>query len=142
MKVKGGIKEAARLLSALTAKNRKRVLEIISKEDFAMAQMLEKNMVSLEDLKFLSVKMLQELLREISLQELGTAMRISTIELREFILSNISKSMALELSEILSAPPVPSSKINESSDRVLAVLRRKIETGEIVLKKDGEDPLV
>ena len=56
----GGVKEAAAMLAGLDSQGRERVLDLIAKENPEVAEALRKNMVSFEDLQFLTVKMLSE----------------------------------------------------------------------------------
>lgn len=139
IKVKGGgIKEAAKILAALDLNSRKNILSIIAKEDSAMAEMLRKNLVSMEDLQKLTPKMLVELLREIKMEDLSLALRISSVELRQHLMSVLPRGPRTELEESLNGKPVPVSKVNEASNRILKVIREKIEKGELVLSDDDQ----
>jgi flagellar motor switch protein FliG len=86
MKFQGGVKEAAKLLAGLSRSAREKVLEIISKKDPNMAQALHKSMYTIEDLKYLTQVMLIELLREIKISDMGLALRISSNDLKDFML--------------------------------------------------------
>ena len=139
---KGGIEEAAKMLAGLDLKSRENVLSIISKQNPKMAELLKRNMVTFEDLKFMTVKMLQEFLREIDLNDLGMALRIGTKELRDFFLDNVSKSMASELLYLLNGPPQPVSKVEEKVEGIMEIVRKKIDKGEIILDKEGSEQYV
>lgn len=139
---KGGIKEAAKLLAGLDFENREKVLEIIFKEDPVMADLLRQSMVLLEDLNFLTVKMIQELLRDIQIEDLGLTLRICNQDLRDHFLNNISSRLKEEVLEILNGPPRPVEKVQEAADRILEVVRKKVDKGEIVLNKDGSEEYV
>lgn len=136
MPFQGGPKEAAKMLQALGASERRKILEQIAQQDPAMAETLKSMMVSLEDLQHLTVKMLQELLKEVSLKDLGLALRLASEELRIKILSQVSKGMKAELEDSLKGAPRPVSEVQQAEQRVMEVVRRKWERGEIILKDD------
>jgi len=139
---KDGIKEAAKLLSGLDYQSRANVLEIMAKHDPVLTEKLRNNLVALDDLCYLTEKMLQELLREIDLKDLGLALRIAGPKLCDHILSIVSRSIKSELNEVLRGDPQPVSQVNEAADRILAIVKRKVEKGELILDKDGSEKYV
>ncbi len=136
---KGGVKEAAKLLSGLDHDNRLKVLEIIAKQDPQMAELLRKNLIVLEDLLLLTPRMVLELTQEVGAKDMGLALRISTPKLKSHILSNLPKLLRAEIEEILLGPPQAVNKVQESTERVLQIVRIKIERGELILNKNGDE---
>jgi len=143
MPFKGGVKEAAKMLSGLDPMQREKVLLLIAREDPNMAELLRKNMVELADLLYLTPLMIQELLREINLVDLGLALRLGPPELRDHFLQNVSRAMREDIEEVLKGPPQAVSKIQESAERILQIVREKVEKGQIVINRSGSgDQLV
>jgi flagellar motor switch protein FliG len=142
MKLQGGILEAARMLAGLSREARKKALEFISKKDPRMAEALEKNMYTFEDIQFISPLMLIELLKDIKVSDLGLALRISSTELKDFIFKNTPKLMRQEIEESLVGPPQLASKIEEAQERVMIIVRAKIEKGELIIDKDPSNRTV
>lgn len=138
MPFKGGIKAAAEMLSGMDREGQERILADIAQKDPQMAEALRKTMVTFEDLQYLTVKMLVELLREIEIEDLARGLRISSDTLKSHILTNVSRSMQKDIEDILLGPPIAVSKVNESVEKVMAVVREKLEKGELVINKDGE----
>ncbi len=136
---KGGLKEAAKLLQGLTGKQRERVLSEIRAQDPVMAERIQREMVQFEDLKYLSVKMLQDLLKEISLKTLGKALRIGSPELRDSILNRVSASMKREIEEILKGPPMPVDLVEEARTQIMAIVLKKVEKGELVFLNEDDE---
>lgn len=136
---KGGLKEAAKLLQGLSGQQRERVLNEIRAQDPVMAEKIQREMVQFEDLQYLSIKMLQELLKEISLKTLGKALRIGSLELRNSILSRVSASMKREIEEVLLGPPMPVDLVEEARTQIMAVVLKKVEKGELVLLNEDDD---
>jgi len=135
----GGIKAAAKLLSGLDHDHRKKILEIISKQDPRMAEVLEKNLIELEDLLFLTPTMVLELVKEVTAKEMGLALRISTPKLKNHILTNLPKMLRAEVEEVLLGPPQSVNKVQEISEKILEIVRKKVERGEIIIRKEGDE---
>ena len=142
MAFNGGVKGAAKLLAGLDPVSRQRLFDELSKKDPKIVEILKKNMVSMEDLILLTVKMIQDLTREIQMKDLGMALRTEKEDLRGHFLNNVSKRMKEEVEEVLNGPPQPLSKVQEAQEKILSLIREKMEKGEIVLSKDNKDRLV
>ncbi|RPJ77812.1 MAG: hypothetical protein EHM20_05400 [Alphaproteobacteria bacterium] len=142
MKFQGGVKEAAKLLAGLSRSAREKVLEIISKKDPRMAEVLHKSMYTFEDLQFLTPVMLIELMREIKVSDMGLGLRISSNELKDFISKNTPRGMRQEIEEILTGPPQLASKVEEAQERIMSVVRTKLDKGQLVINKESFDKLV
>ncbi len=142
MKFQGGVKEAAKMLAGLSKSAREKVLEIISKKDPKMAEALHKSMYTFEDLKYLTQIMLIELLREIKITDMGLALRISSNDLKDFILANSPRGMRQEMEEILMGPPQLASKVEEAQERIMTTVRMKIDKGQLIINKEGSEKYV
>lgn len=142
MKFQGGVKEAAKMLAGLSRSAREKVLDIISKKDPRMAEVLHKSMYTFDDLQFLTPVMLIELLREIKIADMGLALRISSNELKDFVLKNSPRALRQEMEEILTGPPQLASKVEEAQERIMSVVRAKIDKGQLIINKDSSETLV
>jgi flagellar motor switch protein FliG len=131
---KGGVEEAAKLLSGLPRDRQKVVLDLIAKQDPAMAKKLESLVVSIEDLRFLTPSMMMDLFKEISMDDLGKALRVGSEELKKHILSNVSSGMKDDIEQILLGPPILVSAVEEASDKIMKVVKRMSDEGTLVLK--------
>jgi flagellar motor switch protein FliG len=99
-------------------------------------------MYTFEDIQFISPLMLIELLKDIKVSDLGLALRISSNELKDFIFKNTPKLMRQEIEESLVGPPQLASKIEEAQERVMSVVRAKLEKGELIIDKDPSNRTV
>ena len=142
MTFQGGPKEAARMLALLDVESRRRILGELEIKDPRTAEVVRTLMVTLEDLQFLTIRMLQEFLKAVSLRELGLALRRSSPELKRHLLSQLSLRMQEEIQEVLQGPPQPKNIVEDAEKKVLKILLEKVEKGEIVLSKDGKDQMV
>lgn len=136
---RGGVKGAAEMLAGLDLKARQRVLEEIRSKDPNMAELLEKNMVTFEDLVHLTPKMMVELLREINLEQLALGLRLGSAKLKSHFLNNVSKGARQEIEDILMGPPQSVQKVEEAVEEVMIVVRAKVDRGELILNDDSDE---
>ena len=142
MKFQGGVKEAAKMLAGLSRAAREKVLDIISKKDPLMAENLHKSMYTFEDLQYLTPMMLIELMRTIKVADMGIALRIASSELKDHILKNTPRGMRQEIEEILLGPPMLSSKVDDAQERIMVIVREKIDKGQLIINKDSSETYV
>lgn len=142
MKFQGGVKEAAKMLAGLSKSAREKVLELISKKDPVMAETLHKSMYTFEDLQFLTPMMMIELMRSIKIPDMGLALRIATPALKDAVMKNSPRGMRQEMEEILIGPPQLASKVEEAQERIMTVVREKIDKGELIINKDSSETYV
>ena len=138
MPSKKGIKEAADLLMGLPKDERDKVMADMIEKNPALTELIKDKLVTIDDLQFATVKMLQELLKEISINDLGMSLRLSCKEAQENILTNVSTSIREEISEILTGAPQPKVKVMEAHGRIMDIVVAKIERGELILHAGGE----
>ena len=142
MKFQGGVKEAAKMLAGLSRSAREKVLEIISKKDPKMAETLHKSMYTFDDLQYLTPMMLIELLRSVKMSDMGLALRISSNELIDHIMKNTPRGMRQEIEELLLGPPQLASKVEEAQERIMVIVREKIDKGQLIINKDSSETYV
>lgn len=138
MKFKGGVEEAARMLMGLGPSAAKKLLEEIRAKDPEMAQKLEESMVRMEDLQYLTPSMLVGLLRDIPLDTFGLALRTVDQEIVKKLLDMVSTGIKLDIEDGLKGPPRRVSEVESAQQKVLKVVREKIDKGHIVLDPAGD----
>jgi flagellar motor switch protein FliG len=142
MKFQGGVKEAAKMLAGLSKAAREKVLDIISKKDPVMAENLHKSMYGFEDLQFLTPLMTVELMRSIKVADMGLGLRIASPELKNHIMKNSPRGMRQEMEEILIGPLKLTSQVEEAQERIMVIVRAKIDKGELIINKDSSETYV
>jgi flagellar motor switch protein FliG len=134
---KGGVKEAAKMLAALAPAAQKSLLEEIKKKDPAMAAKLEDNLISMEDLQYLTPSMLVGLLRDIDLEKFGLSLRTIDQSIADKLLAMVSTGIRLDIEDGLKGKPRKVSEVEEAQREVLDLLRKKVDLGHIVINPDG-----
>lgn len=142
MKFQGGVLEAAKMLAGLSKSAREKVLELISKKDPKMAETLHKSMYTFEDLQYLTPMMLIELLRSIKMSDMGLALRISSPAVKDHIMKNTPRGMRQEIEELLLGPPQLTSNVEEAQERIMIIVRAKIDKGQLIINKDSSETYV
>jgi len=135
---KGGVKEAAKMLAGMSPSEQKNLLEIIAKKDPKMATLLKENIVSMEDLQYLTPSMLVGLLRDVNLEKFGLALRTIDQEITTKLLSMVSTGIRLDIEDGLKGKPRKVSEVEAAQKEILDILRKKIADGHIVINPDGD----
>lgn len=135
----GGVDEMARALALLNKDERGRILKDVAKQDPALCERIIQKLVSLNDLVLLSPKMMSYFLSQVELLKLGQALKLYPQDLREHLYMRVSTRMAQELKQIIEVDKIPASKAQESHLHIMSILRKLIDEGKIVIRKDDEE---
>jgi flagellar motor switch protein FliG len=128
----GGPKVAAEMLNGLGATLETEVLEGVRENDEELAQAIQDQMFTFDDIVKLDDRAVQTVLREVASDGLVVALRGSTAEIREKVLKNMSTRAAEALREDLeSRGPVRVADVEAQQKEFLKVVRRLAEAGEI-----------
>ena len=139
----GGIQTAADILNMVGTTIEGTVIESIRLLDPDLAQKIMDKMFTFEDLLKLDNKSVQMILKEVSTDALVIALKGSSVELRELILSNMSTRAAEGLREDLeSRGPVRLSEVEGQQKDILKIVRRLSDEGSIVMGGGGDDGFV
>ncbi|MGE0801590.1 MAG: flagellar motor switch protein FliG [Lautropia sp.] len=139
----GGSKAAAEIINFIGASAESSLLEAIRDEDPDLAQAIEDQMFTFDDLIDLDDKAIQVLLREIQSDQLIVAMKGIDAALRDKIFKNMSSRAAETLREDLeSKGPVKLSEVEAQQKEILKTVRRLSEEGQIAIGGGGGDEFV
>lgn len=142
MGFEGGVKAAAQMLAGLKGAERERLLKIISDKNPEMAQTLRENLVSFEDLIHITPKMMVDFLRQVKVEDFALALRLASNELKAHILKMLPSGIKKQVEEVLLGPPQLVSKAQEARDKVMEVVLKMCDAGELVLRPGGSDEYV
>ena len=140
----GGITMVAEIMNRLSRGTENTIMKSLDDTVPDIATEIRKKMFTFEDILKLDDRSIQELLREITTEDLGRALKIIDEEMRGVIYRNMSKRGAEMLKEdIEMMPPIRLSEI-EKSQRIIIDATKKLEAeGKIVIiRGEGGDQLV
>jgi flagellar motor switch protein FliG len=139
----GGIQALVDILNNADRGTEKLILEELEKEDPKLADEIRKRMFIFEDVNSLDNASIQRIIREVDSKDLALALKGASEEVRDRIFRNVSKRAAEMLREDLEfMGPVRLREVEEAQQRIVAVIRRLDETGEIILARGGDDAIV
>jgi flagellar motor switch protein FliG len=139
----GGSKTAAEIINFLGATAEVALLDSIREEDPELAQAIEDQMFTFDDLINLDDKAIQLLLREIQSEDLVIALKGAEPGLRDKIFRNMSQRAAETVREDLEAKgPVKLSEVESQHKEILKIVRRLADAGQIAIGGGGGDEFV
>lgn len=140
----GGIKTAADILNYMGGAIEASVLANIREHDGDLAQKIQDQMFTFDNINELDDRSVQLLLREVQSETLIIALKGTSQELKDKIFKNMSTRAAEALKEDLEAKgPVRLSEVEAEQKEILKIVRKLVDEGQIVLGgKGGEEGLV
>lgn len=136
----GGKKTAANILNFMDTAIESEIIDEVKEADAELAQALEDLMFVFENIAEIDDRGIQSLLREVSSDNLVMALKGADENLREKIFKNMSKRASEMLRDDLEARgPVRLSEVEAAQKEILAIARRMMESGELVIGGKGEE---
>ena len=137
-----GLKAAIEMLQGLDLAAQQSLLADIARRDPEMALKLRSKLVTFDDLQYITVSMMKRLLQDIDLADLGLALRGANKELSNHLLGMFSTNMKRDIEDILKGKPRPLSEVLEAQSKIMGVVLKLKEKGEIILSKDKSEKYV
>ena len=137
--VLGGAKAVANIINFLEPSQESSLMEQVAKNDEALAARIEELVFVFDNLIELDDRSMQELLRQVSSDQLLLALKGTDEALKEKIFKNMSQRAAEMLKDDLEAKgPVRLSEVEEAQKEILKVARKLAESGAITIGGKGE----
>lgn len=134
----GGVKAAASILNFLDVGIEQTVMQAVEQVDADLCTQLRDMMFVFDNLADLDDRAIQTVLREVSGDRLGVALRGADPKCRDKILKNMSqRASALLLDDMEARGPVKLSEVEAAQKEILAIVRRLAEEGTIALGSAG-----
>ena len=96
-----------------------------------------------EDIVLLDDRAIQKVLREVDSQELAKALKAVDTEVQDKIFRNMSKRASALLKEDMEfMGPIRIRDVEEAQQKIVNIIRKLEDSGEIVVARSGEDELV
>lgn len=136
----GGVKSAAEILNMVGQRFEKHVLTGIAQDDTELAVEIKNLMFVFEDLIILDDRSIQKVLKEVENRELSMALKACSDEVKHKILSNMSKRASdMIIEELEYMGPVRLREVEEVQQRIVDIIRRLEEEGEVVIATGSLD---
>jgi flagellar motor switch protein FliG len=139
----GGIETMVNILNGVDRTTEKLILETLEIQDAELAEEIKKRMFIFEDIVKLDNRSIQRVIRDIDNQDLLLAMKASSQEVKDAVFRNMSKRITETLKEEMEfMGPVRLRDVEEAQGRIVAVIRKLEDNGEIIISRGGGDDLI
>lgn len=139
----GGLDTLIEMLANVDRGTEKTIIESLSETDPELAEEIRKRMFVFEDVILLDDRAIQQVLKSVESKDLSLALKGSSEDVSEKIFKNMSKRAADMLREDMEfAGPVRVKDVQEAQQKIVNVIRKLEETGEIVIARGGEDEMI
>ncbi len=136
----GGVKAAADILNLTGQSVEKSVLHGISCDDPELSAEIKNLMFVFEDIIHMDDRSIQKVLREVDNKDLTLALKACTPDLAEKLLANVSSRAAEMIREELEyMPPVRLREVEEVQQKVIDIIRRLEDEGQIYIAKSADE---
>ena len=141
--IAGGVDSVVAILNAVDRGTEKRIMETLEIEEPELAEEIRKKMFVFEDILLLDDRAIQRVLRDVDNADLGLACKGSTEAVQTAIFNNLSKRLAAMIKEDMDfMGPVRMKDVEEAQQKIVNVIRKLEDSGEIVISRGGGDELV
>ncbi|WP_446897155.1 flagellar motor switch protein FliG [Clostridium sp. LBM24168] len=143
MKIIGGVSTIVDILNQVDRTTEKNITEGLEKQDAELAEKVKESMFVFEDIITLDDVSIQRVLREVDTKELALALKGCSEDVADAIFRNQSKRASATLKEDIEfLGPVRLMDVEKSQQKIVNIIRRLDEAGEIVLSRGGEDAII
>jgi flagellar motor switch protein FliG len=139
----GGIEAVVEVLNGVDRSTEKTILDALEIQDPELAEEIKKRMFVFEDIVTLDNRAIQRVIRDVDNEDLLLALKVASEEVKSIIFKNMSTRMAETFKEEMEIMgPVRLRDVEEAQSRIVSVIRRLEEAGEIVIARGGGDDII
>lgn len=139
----GGVNYVADVMNNMDRGNEKYIFDELNKKDSRLADEIRMRMFVFEDIVTMDSMSIQRFLREVDSKDLVYAIKGSNKEVADILFSNMSTKMAETIkSELEYTHNIRLRDVEEAQQRIVSVIRRLEEEGELIIAKNGKDDII
>ena len=139
----GGVDAIVSILNTVDRGTEKRIMESLEIEEPELAEEIRKKMFVFEDIMLLDDRAIQRVLREVENKDIAVALKGANEEVQNVIFKNLSQRLAAMIKEDMEyMGPVRMKDVEEAQQKIVGVIRKLEDAGEIVISRGGGDDLV
>ena len=130
----------ATILNRTDRTTEKKIIEVLEHHSNSLAEEVRELMFVFEDIVLLDNKSIQRVLREIDTKDLSLALKGSNDDVKNVIFSNMSERAQTMLADDMEyMGPVRAKDVQESQTKIVSIIRRLEEAGEIMIRRGGSE---
>ena len=139
----GGVQSIVDILNSVDRGTEKFIMETLEIEDTDLAEEIKRRMFVFEDILTLDGRAIQRFLREVDNNQLAVALKGATDDVQRLIFSNMSKRLSEMIKEDLEfMGPVRLKDVEEAQQKIVNIIRKLEDAGEIVISRGGGDEII
>lgn len=139
----GGIDAVVAIINNADRTTERNIIEALEEDDPDLAEEIKKKMFVFEDIITLDDKSIQKVMRNVDNNDLSKALKSVDAEVQDKIFRNMSKRAAQMLKDDMEfMGPVRLKEVEETQQKIVSIIRKLEEQGEIVVARGGDDDLV
>lgn len=139
----GGVDAIVEIINSVDRGTEKHIMETLEIEDTELAEEIKKKMFVFEDIITLDNRSIQRILREVDNNDLAIALKGSGEEVQNVIFANLSKRLSTMIKEDMDyMGPVRLRDVEESQQKIVNIIRKLEDAGEIVISRGGGDEII
>ncbi|WP_448070891.1 flagellar motor switch protein FliG [Georgenia yuyongxinii] len=139
----GGVAPLVEILNRSDPGTEKQILDALGERDSDLAEQVRGMMFTFEDIILLDDRAVQLVLRQVDIATLAVALKGAPTTVGDKTRRNLSERARDNLREEMDlSGPVRLSEVQEARGNIITVIRGLEESGQIVIRRDGEDDYV
>lgn len=134
----GGVKDVAEILNMIERSTEKTIMADLEERDPELADEIARLMFTFDDIIYVDDSGIQKTLREVESKDLALALKASNEEVASKVYKNMSeRAREMIKEEIEFMGPVRMRNVEEAQQKIVAVIRRLEESGDVVISGRG-----
>jgi len=139
----GGVDAVVDILNSVDRGTEKHIMESLEIEEPELADEIRKKMFVFEDILLLDDRAIQRVLRDVANDDLTMALKSANEQVQTAIFNNMSKRLAVMIKEDMEfMGPVRMKDVEEAQQKIVNIIRKLEDAGEIVISRGGGDEIV
>lgn len=139
----GGVKSLVDILNSADRATERNIISDLETKQPDLAEDIKLNLFIFEDIVNLDKTSIQRVLREVETEDLVLALKGASEEVASIIFSNMSNRAAHMIKEdIQFMGPVRLSTVEEAQQKIVGIIRRLDEEGEIIIGRGEQDGVI
>ena len=140
----GGIDSVVDILNSVDRTTEKNIIDTLEIEDYELSDEIRNKMFVFDDIVNLDNRSVQTILRQdIDNKELAIALKGASEEVQEIIFNNLSTRLGAMIKEDMEfMGPVRKADVDEAQQKIVAIIRRLQDAGEIIVARGGGDEII
>lgn len=140
----GGVETVVEVLNRVDRGTERTIMDTLAIQDPELAEEIKKRMLLFEDIVDIDDRYVQRVLRELDpLKDLPLALKVASEDLKKKFFKNVSRRTVESLKEAMEyMGPVRLRDVEEAQAKIVNVVRKLDELGEIVIGRGGGDDIL